>query len=239
MPFGCLRTAVFPVVSVEPLPTTNVEADSASLEIVAIVGYAAVQLNNVRSRAKRGLVTDPMGIVAMRIGSLAVLLIIATAVLSQERAINPAFNSLKGVPIVVPIIGVFLVIWTFVLSRTAYGRHVYAVGGNTEAARRAGIPVDRIRISVFVIGSFMASIGGLQKVQPSATASNRPALSAFDRLAPALAGSGRDQIAAGLLGLLGERTLLDGKAAVTMQLRLSDGAAYLGPIPLGQIPPLY
>ncbi|SNY51823.1 sugar ABC transporter permease [Paractinoplanes atraurantiacus] len=134
------------------------------LTIVAIVGYAGVQLNNVRSRAKRGLVTDPMGIVAMRIGGLAALLIIGTAILSQERAINPAINSLKGVPIVVPIMGIFLVIWTFVLGRTAYGRHVYAVGGNTEAARRAGIKVDRIRISVFVIGSFMAAIGGIMAV---------------------------------------------------------------------------
>ncbi|MBL7256990.1 sugar ABC transporter permease [Paractinoplanes lichenicola] len=134
------------------------------LAIVAVLGYAAVQFNQMRSRAKRGLVTDPMGIVLMRIGGLAVLLLVATAVLTQERAINPAINSLKGVPIVVPIIGFFLVLWTFVLGRTSYGRHVYAVGGNTEAARRAGIPVDRIRISVFVIGSFMAAIGGIMAV---------------------------------------------------------------------------
>jgi D-xylose transport system permease protein len=134
------------------------------LTIVAVVGFAAAQLNRVRSRVKRGLVTDPMGIVLMRVGGLAVLLIVATAILTQERAINPAINSLKGVPIVVPIIGFFLVLWTFVLGRTGYGRHVYAVGGNTEAARRAGIPVDRIRISVFVICSFMASIGGLMAV---------------------------------------------------------------------------
>ncbi|MEU8815167.1 ABC transporter permease [Actinoplanes sp. NPDC048796] len=132
--------------------------------LVAVIGYAAVQLLNLRSRAKRGLVTDPIGVVAARIGGLAVLLIAATAILSQERAINPAINSLKGVPIVVPIMGVFLVLWTFVLGRTAYGRHVYAVGGNTEAARRAGIKVDRIRISVFVIGSFMAAIGGIMAV---------------------------------------------------------------------------
>ena len=134
------------------------------LAILAVVGYAAAQLNRVRSRAKRNLVTDPMGIVLARIGGLAVLLLAATAILTQERAINPAINSLKGVPIVVPIIGVFLVLWTFVLGRTSYGRHVYAVGGNTEAARRAGIPVDRIRISVFVIASFMAAIGGIMAV---------------------------------------------------------------------------
>jgi D-xylose transport system permease protein len=89
---------------------------------------------------------------------------VATALLTQERAINPAINSLKGIPVVVPIIAVFAVFWTFVLSRTTYGRHVYATGGNTEAARRAGIPVDRIRISVFVIGSFMAAIGGILAV---------------------------------------------------------------------------
>ncbi len=96
-----------------------------------------------------------------------------------------------------------------------------------------------LAVTIAGFDKLMASIGSLQKVQPPAAAPSRPALSAFDRLAPALGGSGRDQIAAGLLGLLGERTLLDGKAAVTMQLRLSDGAAYLGPIPLGQIPPLY
>jgi D-xylose transport system permease protein len=69
--------------------------------------------------------------------------------------------SLKGVPIVVPVIIVLLIGWTFVLRRTAYGRHIYAVGGNREAARRAGINVDRIRISAFVICSAMAAVGGI------------------------------------------------------------------------------
>ncbi|WP_203816525.1 sugar ABC transporter permease [Paractinoplanes ferrugineus] len=132
--------------------------------IAAVVIYAGVQLNRVRTRLARGLVTDPIGIVAMRIGVLALIVLVTTALLTQERSINPVLNSVKGVPIVAPIIVVFLVIWTFVLGSTTYGRHVYAVGGNTEAARRAGIPVDRIRISVFVIGSFMASIGGILAV---------------------------------------------------------------------------
>ncbi|MEU4559023.1 ABC transporter permease [Actinoplanes sp. NPDC023936] len=129
--------------------------------LVGIAGYAFVQLNRYRSRIKRGLIADPIGIVLSRIGGLAVLLIAGTYILAQERSINPAINSLKGVPIVVPIIAVFLIIWTFVLGRTTYGRHIYAVGGNAEAARRAGISVDRIRISVFVICSFMAAIGGI------------------------------------------------------------------------------
>ena len=134
------------------------------LAIVSIVGYAAVQFNRIRSRAARGLVTDPIGIALMRIGGLAVVVLVGTAILTTERSINPVIISVKGVPILAPIIAVFLILWTFVLARTTYGRHVYAVGGNTEAARRAGIPVDRIRISVFVIGSFMAAVGGIVAV---------------------------------------------------------------------------
>ena len=49
------------------------------------------------------------------------------------------------------ILGVFLVFWSFVASHTRFGRHVYAVGGSAEAARRAGIDVDRVRILVFML----------------------------------------------------------------------------------------
>jgi D-xylose transport system permease protein len=82
-------------------------------------------------------------------------------VLTAERSNNPFLISVRGVPIVVPLIAVLLVVWTFVLKCTGYGRHIYAVGGNAEAARRAGIDVDRIRISAFMIGSFMAAVGGV------------------------------------------------------------------------------
>lgn len=135
--------------------------DSWILAVVAVGGFGLAQLLHWRGRVSRGLIADPIGIVLARIAGVAVLAFAATYVLTQERAVNVAITSLKGTPIVVPIILAFLVIWTFVLSRTTYGRHVYAVGGNAEAARRAGIPVDRIRISVFAIASFMASIGGI------------------------------------------------------------------------------
>jgi D-xylose transport system permease protein len=131
---------------------------------IGVGGFAAAQLLRWRGRISRGLVADPFGIVLARIAGVAVLAFAATYVLTLERAVNVAITSLKGTPIVVPIILVFLVFWTFVLGRTSYGRHLYAVGGNTEAARRAGIPVDRIRISVFAICSFMASIGGIMAV---------------------------------------------------------------------------
>ena len=68
---------------------------------------------------------------------------------------------IAGVPYVVPIVLVLLVAGTFVLDRTRFGRHVYAVGGNREAARRAGIDVVRIRAAVFVIASALAAIGAI------------------------------------------------------------------------------
>lgn len=128
---------------------------------VVIGGYAAVQLLRHRNRAARGLVTDPIAVVLGRIGALALILGAAVYILNLERSRNVLISSLKGVPIVVPIIAFLLILWTFVLQRTVYGRHVYAVGGNKEAARRAGINVDRIRISVFVICSAMAAVGGI------------------------------------------------------------------------------
>jgi D-xylose transport system permease protein len=128
---------------------------------VIVIGYAATQLIRTTGRQRRGLKTDPMSIVLARIGALAVIAGVAVFILNQERSRNPAFNSLKGVPMVVPLLIILLVALTFVLKRTRYGLHIYAVGGNREAARRAGINTDRIRISAFVFCSGLASIGGI------------------------------------------------------------------------------
>ncbi|MGP3956428.1 sugar ABC transporter permease [Nonomuraea sp. 3N208] len=132
-----------------------------ALYAVCVAVFAGVQLLRARKRDKRGLVADPLSLIAFRVGTLAVLAGAAVFVLNLERSRNPLLVSLTGVPIVVPVILVLLVVWTVILRRTAFGRHLYAVGGNTEAARRAGIPVDRLRISAFVICSSMAAIGGI------------------------------------------------------------------------------
>jgi D-xylose transport system permease protein len=85
---------------------------------------------------------------------------------------------ISGVPYVVPIVLVLMVAGTFVLDRTRFGRHVYAVGGNREAARRAGIDVVRIRATVFVISAAFAAIGAIVysskvgSVSPSAGGGN-------------------------------------------------------------------
>jgi D-xylose transport system permease protein len=121
------------------------------LMFVATGLYALIQIMRVRSRRKAGLETDPMLIVALRIVGLGVVLAIVVAVANQDR----------GIPYAALLVGGLLLFWTFVLNRTRFGRHVYAVGGNAEAARRAGIDVDRVKIACFAICSFMAVLGGI------------------------------------------------------------------------------
>jgi D-xylose transport system permease protein len=130
------------------------------LYALVVAGYAVFRIMRVRRRNRQGLSTEPMTLSVIRIGALAVLMGILVFVLNQDRSLNPT-RSLQGVPVIVPVIGILLLLWTFVLNRTAYGRHLYAVGGNREAARRAGIDVNRVRISAFVICSMMAAIGGI------------------------------------------------------------------------------
>lgn len=85
----------------------------------------------------------------------------ATSALTVERSNNPDLVSLRGIPYVVPVILVLLVGGTFVLTKTSFGLHIYAVGGNAEAARRAGINVKMVRISAFMICSGFAAIAGM------------------------------------------------------------------------------
>jgi D-xylose transport system permease protein len=121
------------------------------LVIVLSALYAAVQLVRLRSRTKAGLRTDPMLIVALRIVGVVGALVIVTAVANQDR----------GLPYAALLVGALFLIWTYVLNRTRFGRHIYAVGGNAEASRRAGIDVDRVKIACFAICSFMAVLGGI------------------------------------------------------------------------------
>ena len=132
-----------------------------ALLAVSVGAYAAIQLRQNRNRRHRGLATAPLTLLTARIGGLAALGAIAVHLLNQERSRNVIVDSLRGVPIVVPVIAVLLAAGTFLLQRTSFGLHIYAVGGNAEAARRAGINVSAIRISAFVICSSLAAVGGI------------------------------------------------------------------------------
>jgi len=133
---------------------------SWALLVIAVGGYAAVVLGRHFARLRKGLVTQPTTLVLIKVGAAAVLGAIATFLLTQNRSQSPLIE-ITGVPYVVPIVLVLLVIGTYVLDRTSYGRHIYAVGGNAEAARRAGINVPKVRASVFVISGAVAAIGAI------------------------------------------------------------------------------
>jgi D-xylose transport system permease protein len=146
-----------------------------ALGALIIVGFAATQLVAAQSRRRQGLASQPIGVMVSKIVALAVITLVLVYLLGLNRALNttPTLQNVdgkfvkvfppkvEGVPWVVPVLLVLFVLWSVLLGRTRYGRHLYAVGGNEEAARRAGIPVDRIRISVFVFSSFMAAVGGI------------------------------------------------------------------------------
>lgn len=148
---------------------------------IFVAGYAAIKLIDARGRRLSGLAVTPVAVIAAKVIGVALLGSAFTYEMGLNRnLITNAFfsNKAQGEPWAVVLLVLLFVIWHFTLSRTRYGRHVYAVGGNEEAARRAGVVVSRIRISVFVICSGMAAISGvvaaslLQSVQSNAGAGN-------------------------------------------------------------------
>ena len=144
---------------------------------VVTAGYAWVSLRAITGRRKAGLRATSTSVWAAKTVAVAVLLGIGVYLLNMEREIvRPGKTAcltneppdpvgcipvLKGVPWAVLVVLVLLVGLTFVLSRTSFGRHIYAVGGNTEAARRAGISVKGIKIYCFMICSTLAAVGGV------------------------------------------------------------------------------
>ncbi|WP_241661187.1 sugar ABC transporter permease [Thermomonospora catenispora] len=148
-----------------------------TLAVLCTAWFAASQLLRWRRQRRRGLARRPLGLVLAQIAVVGAALLGLTFLMGLDRAPSPAIV-LNGVPWGVPLVGVLVITATFVLNRTVYGRHVYAVGGNAEAARRAGIHVTAIRMSVFMIASTLAAVAGmvdasrLNSVTPDAGAGN-------------------------------------------------------------------
>ncbi len=119
--------------------------------ILTLLGYVGQQMLTVRQRARAGLPNQPWQLIILRIAAVTAAGVFVVWWADRDR----------GIPYVGLVMLVLYLFWTFVTLRTSFGRHVYAVGGNAEAARRAGIPVARIRIIVFMISGGMAATGGI------------------------------------------------------------------------------
>jgi D-xylose transport system permease protein len=118
---------------------------------VVIVIYVLAMLAGARRRASANLPARPLSETVLRAVFLAIALVLVVYIMNKAR----------GLPLALVIFGGIVVIFDLVLRRTLYGRYVFAVGGNPEAARRAGINVTMIRMTVFMLCSTLAAAGGI------------------------------------------------------------------------------
>jgi D-xylose transport system permease protein len=121
-------------------------------------------------RRRSGLVAPPPSLTLIKIALMAVVGIVVVAICNTNRGVG--FVEIKGVPWVIPIVLGVLAAWTILLEHTRFGRYVYAIGGNAEAARRAGINLAAIRTWAFALCAVTGGIGGLLYVAYLGGASN-------------------------------------------------------------------
>jgi D-xylose transport system permease protein len=166
---------------------------------VAIGVYAVLAVRGRQSRVAEGLAAPQLGLVVLRVALVSIAILLAVWVLNDDR----------GVPLAALILVGFCLFFFYVTTRTTFGRHIFAVGGNAEAARRAGINVTRVRVIVFVISSTMAAIGGIMAASRLLAVNQSSGAGDFLLLAiagPVIAGTslfgGRGSVWHALLGAL-------------------------------------
>jgi D-xylose transport system permease protein len=182
--------------------------------IAASVAIAAGMLAKRRRRAAAGLELQPVATMAITIAASVVAILVAVWVVNQDR----------GVPLSLLILVATVVVFTILTRRTTFGRHIYAVGGNAEAARRAGIEVAWIRTSVFVLASTLAAAGGI--LLASRLLAVNQSSGGSDLLLNAIAGpvvagvslfGGRGEVWAALLGALVITSIANGMDLLALE----------------------
>jgi D-xylose transport system permease protein len=184
------------------------------IAIVAIAAFAATQVLARQRRLRQELPAASVGQVAIRVGLLAVAVLVAVWVLNDDR----------GVPLAALILVGFVLVVQYVARHTVFGRHIYAVGGNAEAARRAGIRVNRVRVAVFMIASSMAAVGGIMAASRLLAVNQSSGASDLLLLAiagPVIAGTslfgGRGEVWHALIGALVIGSISNGMDLLALQ----------------------
>lgn len=138
----------------------NMSPVAGWVTLVAIVALAAIfMITRDRRRRAKNLVAPPLSVTILKLVVMAAVGVALVLVLNVNR--GAGFTVLRGVPWVVPVVLGLLAATTVLLTRTRFGRYVYAIGGNAEAARRAGINVNRIRVLAFMLCGLMAGVTGI------------------------------------------------------------------------------
>jgi D-xylose transport system permease protein len=140
--------------------SNNISSTASWIVLAAVVVLAAVfMITRDRRRRANGLVAPPLGVTILKLVVTAAIGVVLVVILNVNR--GTLFTQLRGVPWVVPVVLGLLVATTVLLGRTKFGRYVYAIGGNAEAARRAGINLNRIRVMAFALCGLMAGVTGI------------------------------------------------------------------------------
>ena len=126
------------------------------LGILCIVGFAWSQLRKRARVAKVGLVPEPMSLTVLKIVLVAVVIAFVTYLLASSGNADQG-----GTPIMLVIVGVLVFIYNFILTKTVFGRHVYAVGGNRKAAILSGINTRRVDFMLFVHMGFLSAVAAV------------------------------------------------------------------------------
>jgi D-xylose transport system permease protein len=138
--------------------------------IVVVGGYVAYTLVTSIQAKRKNLAHDRLNLVLLRGGVLAVAAIAVTAFFVQNRGVLVSAPK-QGIPTPAVIVIVLMILCTFALTKTTWGRHLYATGGNAEAARRAGIDVAHIKVTAFVLCSAFGALGGIMLASSQSSAS--------------------------------------------------------------------
>jgi len=126
--------------------------------VLAVGAFAATTILRDRRRRNGGLVAPPLAITLLKVVLVAAAVAVLVLVCNTNRGV---LEPLKGVPYVVPIVAGFLVVYSFLLGRTRFGRYQYAIGGNAEAARRGGVSLGWNRLWAFTLTGFTAGAAGI------------------------------------------------------------------------------
>ena len=131
-----------------------------ALGVIFAAAWAISAFRSRRQRLTRGLPAPSAAGLIAQIVVITIAVLAVVGIMSVNRSANPS-TTVRGVPLGVLIFVGFVVVFDLITRRTRFGRYIFAVGGNIEAARRAGINVDRIRIAVYALASTMAACGGI------------------------------------------------------------------------------
>jgi D-xylose transport system permease protein len=138
--------------------------------LVVVGGYFAYTLVTSMRAKQRELAHDSIALVLLRGGVLAAVAIAVTAFFVQNRGVIVSAPK-RGIPTPAVIAIVLMILCTFALSKTTWGRHLYATGGNAEAARRAGIDVVHMKVTAFALCSAFGALGGIMLASSQSSAS--------------------------------------------------------------------